>query len=91
VTTTEVASFPSLDAEFGLRKRADVMETPLAFWIEGSRVSKRASCVGGSEARGTEWIANCPSLGGSLKVPQGDSPTGNDWLSLEARASKYGE
>ena len=35
-------------------------------------------------------MANCDSLGASLKGNHGDEPTGKDWLSLEAMASKKG-
>ena len=43
----------------------------------------------GRNASGTEWMASCASLGARRKGNQGDSPTGNDLLSWEERASQY--
>ena len=89
-TATEVASFPCRDAGSGLRYLAERMVTPLAFWIEVAKASKRLSGLVGRYEIGREWIASCASFGASLKGSQGDSPTGKDWLSLEVMASKKG-
>ena len=58
--------------------------------IDSSRLGKSSSGSLGRQASGREWMARCASLGVRRKGNQGDSPTGNDLLSWQESASKYG-
>jgi len=89
-TITEVAVLPSLDRVSGLRYLAERMRMFLELRIDSARHGKSSSGSSGRKASGREWMARCASLGARRKGNQGDSPTGNDLLSWEDRASKYG-
>jgi len=58
--------------------------------IDSARQGKRSSGSSGRKASRREWMASCASLGARRKGHQGESPTGNDLLSWQERASKYG-
>jgi len=89
-TMTEVAVLPSLDCASGLRYLAARMRIFLELRIDSARHGKSSSGSSGRKAIGREWIASCDSLGARRKGNQGDSPSGNDLLSWQERASKYG-
>ena len=87
---TEVPVLPSLDRVPGLRYLAARMRMFLELRIDSATNGK--SCSGSSVSKGTgrEWMASCASLEARRKGNQEDPPTGNDLLSCEERASKYG-
>jgi len=87
-TTTEVAVLPSLELASGLRNLAARMRTSLELRIDSARHGKSAPGSSGRKAMGREWMASWVSLGARRKGSQGESPTGNDLLSWEERASK---
>jgi len=58
--------------------------------IDSARHGKSSSGSSGRKASGREWMASCASLGAWRKGNQGVSSTGNDLLSWQERASKYG-
>jgi len=89
-TMTEVAVLPSLDRVSGLRYLAARMRTFLELRTDSARQGNNSSGSSGRKASGREWMASCASLGARRKGNQGESPTGNDLLSWEERASKYG-
>ena len=89
-TLTEVAVLPSLDRVSGLRYLAARMRTFLELKTDSARQGNSSLGSSGRKASGREWMASCASLGARRKGNQGESPTGNDLLSWEERASKYG-
>ena len=89
-TMTEVAVLPSLARVLGLRYLAARMRMFLQFRIDSVRHGKSSSGSSGWMASGREWMASCASLWARRNGNQVESPTGNDLLSWEERASKYG-
>ena len=89
-TMTEVAVLPSLDRVSGLRYLAARIRTFLELRIDSPRHGKSSSGSSGRKGRGRELMASCASLGARRKGNQGESPTGNDLLSWQEMASKYG-
>jgi len=89
-TMTDVAALPSLDRVSGLRYLAASIRMFLELRIDSARHGKSSSGSSEREASGREYMASCASLGARRKGNQGESPTGNDLLGWEERASKYG-
>ena len=87
---TEVAALPSRDCALGLRYLVARMHMFLELRIASARHGKSSSGSSGRKAIGREWMASCASLGARRKGNQGESPMGNDLLSWQERASKYG-
>jgi len=85
-----VAVLPSLDRVSGLRYLSAWMRMSLELRIDSARHGKSSTPSSGRKAIGSEWMASQAPLGARRKGSQGASPTGNDLLSWEERASKYG-
>jgi len=89
-TMTEGAVLPSLDRLSRLRYLAERMRMFSELRIDSARHGKSSSGSSGRKASGREWMSSCTSLGARRKGNQGEPTTGNDFLSWEDRASKYG-
>jgi len=84
----DVADLASQDCALEWRYLAARMRMFFELRIDAARQGNSSFGSSGRKAMGREWMASWASLGARRQVNQGDTPTGKDFLSWEARASK---